>query len=87
MKSHSVGENDNAAIDDVVQILSDIATKHDIAVDTPHHVSKGPPDPGNADRGRGASAMKDAARLVYTLSAMSRDDAKIFGVEEAEGCG
>ena len=83
VKSHSVEENDNSAIDDVVQILSDIATMHNVAVDTPHHVSKGTPDPGNADRGRGASSAKDAFRLVYTLTSMSQDEAKTLGIDEA----
>jgi RecA-family ATPase len=84
IKSHSVEENNNSAIDDVVQILTDLATKHNIAIDVPHHTSKGTTDPGNANRGRGASAMKDAARLVYTLAPMSVDEAKAFGVKEEE---
>ena len=84
VKSHSVEENANAGIDMVAQILTDLAAKHNIAVDAPHHVSKGVPEPGNADRGRGASAMKDAARLVYTLPPMSSDEAKLFGVTEEE---
>jgi hypothetical protein len=50
------------------------------------HVSKpklgGDNEPGDANRGRGASAMKDAARLVYTLNAMTKDEAKTFGVNE-----
>ena len=70
VKTHSVEENNNSMIDDVVQILSDLAVAHDIAVDVPHHSSKGPADPGNANRGRGASSMKDAGRLVYTLAPM-----------------
>jgi AAA domain len=82
IKSHSVDENSNSAIDDVVQVLTDLAAKYDIAVDAPHHISKGMADPGNASRGRGASAMKDAGRLVYTLTAMSTDEAKAFGVSE-----
>jgi 5S rRNA maturation endonuclease (ribonuclease M5) len=84
IKSHSVGENDNTAIDEVAQVLTDLAAKHDIAIDTPHHVSKGAPDPGNANRGRGASAQKDAGRLVYTLSPMSTDEAQAFGLKEEE---
>ena len=84
VKTHSVDENPNSAIDDVVQVLTDIAAQRDIAVDVPHHVSKGPADPGNANRGRGASAMKDAARLVYTLSPMSPEEAQAFGITEAE---
>jgi RecA-family ATPase len=84
VKTHSVDENANSAIDDVVQVLTDLGAKYDIAVDAPHHISKGPADPGNANRGRGASAMKDAARLVYTLMPMSIEDAEDFGVSEEQ---
>jgi len=84
IKTHGVGENDNTAIDKVVQVLTDLAIKHDIAVDVPHHMSKGTSDPGNAKRGRGASAAKDAFRLVYTLTAMELEEAKGYGVSESE---
>jgi hypothetical protein len=82
VKTHSVEENDNSAIDDVVQILTDLGAKYDIAVDAPHHTSKGTAEPGNAGRGRGASAMNDAGRLVYTLATMSPEEAKVFGIVE-----
>jgi hypothetical protein len=86
IKSHNMGENDNNAIDQVVQVLTDLMSKLNIAVDTPHHVSKpkAEPEPGDANRGRGASAMKDAARLVYTLNVMSKDEAKAFNIPETE---
>ena len=64
--------------------MTDIAHDHNVAVDAPHHVSKGPADPGNAHKGRGASAMVDAGRLVYTLAPMSAEEAKQFGIPEAE---
>lgn len=83
-KTHSVAENDNTGIDEVVQILTDLAVKHNIAVDVPHHVAKGDSDPGNADRGRGASSLKDALRLVRTVSSMTLDEAKTLGVSEAD---
>jgi len=82
VKAHSVPENDNALIDDVVQVLTDLSAKYNIAVDVPHHMAKGAADPGNANKGRGASAMKDAGRLVYTLTTMSADEAKAFGIED-----
>jgi AAA domain/Bifunctional DNA primase/polymerase, N-terminal len=82
IKSHAVSENDNNAIDAVVDILTELASKYDIAVDVPHHVSKGQADPGNANRGRGASAMKDACRLVFTLTPMSLEEAKSFALDE-----
>jgi hypothetical protein len=84
VKSHSVGENDNAAIDHVATILARMAEAHNCAIDAPHHVSKGVSDPGNADRSRGASAFKDAGRLVYTMTVMQPEEAESFGVSEAE---
>jgi hypothetical protein len=81
VKAHGVEENSNTAIDAVVQTLADMAARHDIALDVPHHISKGPADPGNANRGRGASAMKDGARLVYTLTPMAPEEAETFGVQ------
>jgi hypothetical protein len=65
-------------------VLTELATKYNIAVDTPHHISKGTAEPGNANRGRGASAMVDAGRLVYTLTTMSGDEAETFGISETE---
>jgi AAA domain-containing protein len=84
VKAHSIEENNNSGIDAVVQILTDLAAKHDIAVDVAHHISKGPADPGNANRGRGASSAKDAARLVYTLATMSEKEAEKFEISEDE---
>jgi hypothetical protein len=80
VKTHSVEENNNSAIDDVVQSLTDLAVKFNVAVDVPHHTSKGPPDPGNAHRGRGASSLIDAARLTYTLARMSEQEAQNFNI-------
>jgi hypothetical protein len=73
-----VGENDNVLIDMVAQVLVDLCHEMNIAADVPHHVSKpkGDSEPGDANRGRGASAMKDAARLVYTLNVMTKDEAE-----------
>ena len=84
VKAHSVEENSNSAIDDVVQVLTDLCAKHNIAIDTPHHISKGAADPGNASRGRGASSMKDGGRLVYTLATMTTDEAQAFNISEKE---
>jgi hypothetical protein len=84
VKTHSVGENNNDAIDAVAQVLTDLAEAHNIAVDVPHHISKGQADPGNAQRGRGASAFVDAGRLVYTLAPMSTEEAKRFAIPEEE---
>jgi hypothetical protein len=84
VKSHSVEENLNSAIDDVAQILTDLATKHNIAVDAPHHVRKGQMTPGDAEAGRGASSLIAAARLVYTCIPMDEDEAKAFGISQED---
>jgi hypothetical protein len=84
IKSHGLGENDNNAIDYVCTLLSTIAIDRDIAIDLPHHTNKGIQTAGDANRGRGASASKDAARLVYTLTPMTADEAQQFGLDEGE---
>jgi AAA domain len=84
VKSHGVEENLNSAIDDVAQILSDLAAKYDVAVDVPHHISKGAGDPGNANRGRGASSLVNACRLVSTLMPMSTEEAEAFDISEED---
>jgi hypothetical protein len=86
VKSHAIGENDNTLIDMVAQVLTDLAAKYNIGIDAPHHVAKGDADPGNADKGRGASSLKDAARLVKTLTAMSVEEAKAFGIDPENRC-
>jgi hypothetical protein len=86
VKTHGLEENDNAAMDRVCGLLTKIAIELDIAIDVPHHVSKGQGAAmaGDANRGRGASAFKDAGRLVYTLTPMSKDERDLFGIGEAE---
>jgi hypothetical protein len=84
VKTHDVEENSNGHIDFVARILTNIAIDCDCAVDVLHHVSKGAADPGNADRGRGASAFKDACRLVYSLTTMTAEEAQTFGIPEGE---
>jgi hypothetical protein len=84
VKAHACEENSNQQLDAVTSILAGIAATHNCAVDVPHHTSKGTADPGNANRGRGASSFKDAGRLVYTLTQMTVDEAALFGVSEAE---
>jgi hypothetical protein len=63
-----------------------VAGKISHSENDPHHCRQLSPrngagtEPGDADRGRGASALKDAARLVYTLNVMTKDEAKGFGI-------
>jgi hypothetical protein len=73
-------------MDRVCDLLAKLAIELNIAVDAPHHVSKGPGSPaaGDANRGRGASAVKDAMRLVYTLTTMSKDERELYAITEAD---
>jgi hypothetical protein len=84
VKAHACEENSNQQLDAVTTILASTAARHNCAVDAPHHTSKGAADPGNANRGRGASAFKDAGRLVYTLSPMTSDEGESFGLSDQE---
>jgi hypothetical protein len=84
IKAHGVPENANSEMDAVAQLLTDMGVEHNIGLDIPHHVHKGAVEPGNADVGRGASATKDAGRLVYTLTAMSPEEAARFDIPPDE---
>jgi hypothetical protein len=84
VKTHSLEENDNGAMDYVCDILASMAIEYNVAVDVPHHAKKGGSGAGDADLGRGGSAIRDAARLVYTLTVMSTEEAETFQIEERE---
>ena len=84
VKTHRVEENSNSAMDEVLQALTDIAVNYKVAVDVPHHTSKGTERPGDANRGRGASSLIDAVRLAYTLPRMSELEAQTFNIPEGE---
>jgi RecA-family ATPase len=58
VKLHALEENDNGAMDFVCDLLATLAIEYDVAIDAPHHTKKGQLAPGDADSGRGASAMR-----------------------------
>jgi hypothetical protein len=84
VKLHSLEENDSGDMNFVCDLLMKIATENNIAVDIPHHVHKGQIAPGDADAGRGSSGIRDAGRLIYTLTVMSENEAKSFNVAQDE---
>jgi hypothetical protein len=84
VKSHSLEENSNTALDFVCGRIAAIAIHYDCAMDAPHHTRKGPASPGNADSGRGGSSMNDAARLVFSANPMTTEEANQFGLSEDE---
>jgi hypothetical protein len=84
IKTHALEENDNGAMDFVCDILTKLGIKYDIAIDAPHHTRKGALIAGDADNGRGGSGMRDAARIVSTLTTMGDQEAKMFGISEID---
>jgi RecA-family ATPase len=66
VKLHALEENDNSSMDFVCDLLVKLAIEFNTAVDVPHHTKKGLQTAGDADAGRGASAARDAGRLMYT---------------------
>ena len=87
IKLHSLEENDSGDMNFVCDLLMKIATESDIAVDILHHVHKGQIAPGDADAGRGSSGIRDAGRLIYTLTVMSENEAKSFNISPDERFG
>jgi hypothetical protein len=84
VKLHALEENDNGSMDFVCDILVKLAIEFNIAVDVPHHTKKGQQTAGDADAGRGASAARDAGRLMYTLTRMSDAEGDTFGIPADE---
>jgi hypothetical protein len=80
VKLHALNESDNPDMDFVCSLLIKIAQDCGIAIDSPAHTHKGQIQAGDADARRGASAQRDAGRLDYTLTVMSEEEAKQFGI-------
>jgi hypothetical protein len=84
VKSHGVEENDNNAIDEVCIMLAGIAAEFNCAVDLVSHARKGGATPGDAERDRGASAKRDAGRLMRTITGISPEEAETYGLNDQE---
>ena len=87
---HNVSENDNTYIDKVVSAYKAMAGKLSIAINIVHHTRKTNNDSeshaGDAESGRGASSLKDAARAVTTIARMPATTAKKLKILDDE-CG
>jgi hypothetical protein len=84
-KCHSVKENDNDAMDAVITIMAQLAVEKKIGFDYASHEAKASGgEPGDPNRARGAGAMKDGGRLIYTLTLMTLVEAQTFGVPEEQ---
>ncbi len=85
---HDVEENNNTAIDKVVQQLKRLAHDTRVAVVVIHHTRKAGGDSeiiaGDAESGRGASSLKDAARSLSTVTRMGPATADKIGFNDEE---
>jgi hypothetical protein len=84
VKLHALLENDSGDMNFVCDLLIRIAVECDVAVDIPHHVHKGLIEAGDADAGRGSSGIRDASRLVFTLTQMTKEEAANYSEVKEE---
>ena len=83
VSSHAVQENNNGAIDAIAKRWKRLAQDTGCAVALVHHTKKMGGREVNAEDGRGAVALRDAARIVLTLNPMSKVEAEELGITEA----
>ena len=76
LKSHSVSENDNNAVDKVMGMWADVAEDANCAIELIHHTRKlnGNEEP-SADDSRGASAVITNVRSCRVVVRMTKDEA------------
>ncbi|MFT6909845.1 MAG: RecA-family ATPase [Oleiphilaceae bacterium] len=79
---HQCNENDNVKMDAVMSIMRGIAGQYQINIIIIHHIPKvgGLAISGNAEAARGASAVKDACRSVFTLENCPVHCAEDYGI-------
>ena len=80
VKSHSVSENDNMAIDVVVSEWSRLAGATRVALELVHHSRKTNGAEASIDDARGASALVSAARAARVLTRMTKREAEKLGL-------
>ena len=80
VKLHALNENDNPDMDFVCELLIDHRAGLQHRHRQPGAHPQGEIAAGDADARRGASAQRDAGRLDYTLTAMSEEEARQFGI-------
>lgn len=69
-------ENDNGEATQVMQGLTQLATKYDMAVVVSHHFAKGSSSDRGAGAIRGASAIVNSARLAFGLERLEGSEAE-----------
>lgn len=82
ISSHAVQENNNGAIDAIAKRWKRLAQEANCAVVLIHHTKKLGGREVTAEDGRGAIALRDAARIVLTLNPMSTSEATEIGITD-----
>ena len=83
---HRVPENDNNKMNEIIHLVSGIASSTDCAAELCHHTRKlvAGSDEYSMDDGRGASAIRDAVRASRILNPLSLAEARDAGIEEQD---
>lgn len=88
ISTHNAPENDNTVIDKVVSQYKKLAHDTRCSISLVHHTKKQGNDTeahaGDAESGRGASSLKDAARCAVTLAKMNEITSKKIGFSPEE---
>ena len=88
VRFHRADENDNMALDRLMQVAAKIAKETGAAVSIAHHTRKrrtnGDEGNGDADTARGASSVVSAARIAHTMGGLGPKEAKKLGISEAQ---
>lgn len=84
VSSHAVRENSNEAIDAVAKRWKRLAQDTGCAVVLVHHTKKLGDRETTAEDGRGAVALRDAARIVLPLNGMSKAEAEELGISDPQ---
>ena len=86
VSTHSSNENDNNKMDMVMSVFKEFVSSIKASGLIVHHTPKmgGTPYSGNADAGRGASAIKDAGRICFTLCRMDAFTAEQYNISEED---
>ncbi|MBB2157043.1 AAA family ATPase [Gluconacetobacter diazotrophicus] len=81
VQSHSAEENRNDEMNLVMALWGQVAHRAECAVWLVHHFRKGG-QAGDSEAFRGAGAIQGAARVMSTLSAMSKDEAAKLNIPD-----
>ena len=87
VSAHEVSENDNMAINMVVDAIRNIADETQAAVGLVHHIRKQNGVDADIDSVRGAGSLIGAARAARVINKIQPEDAQKLGVSEIESLG